>query len=59
MTASCCASFWPKYATSGPTMLKSLVTTVATPWKWPAPRTAPSSGSVTPPTLTVVAKPLG
>ena len=34
MTSACCASFWPKNATSGPTMFSSLVTTVATPSKW-------------------------
>src|SRR3954451_13620664 len=49
MTASCWASFSPKYATSGRMMVKSLVTTVATPSKWPG-RCAPSSASVTPAT---------
>jgi hypothetical protein len=34
-----------------------LVTTVATPAKWQRVRAAPSSGSDTPVTLTVVAKP--
>ena len=33
-TSACWASFWPKYATSGPTMFSSLVTTVVTPSKW-------------------------
>ena len=33
MIASCCASFCPKYALSGVTMLKSLPTTVHTPLK--------------------------
>jgi hypothetical protein len=33
-TATCCASFWPKKATSGATMLSSFVTTVHTPAKW-------------------------
>ena len=32
-TATCCASFWPKNATSGATMLNSLQTTVQTPSK--------------------------
>ena len=59
MTSACWASFWPKKATSGPTMFSSLVTTVATPSKWPTPRYSPSSVSVTPPTCTVVAKPGG
>ena len=59
MTATCCASFWPKNATSGWAMLKSLVTTVATPAKCSGPRDSPSSGPETPPTVTVVAKPGG
>ena len=59
MTATCWASFCPKYATSGPTMLKSLVTTVLTPAKWPGPRLAPSSTSEIPGTETVAAKPAG
>ena len=58
-TATCCASFWPKYATSGATMFSSLQTTVQTPAKCPGPRSAPSSTSESPPTLTVVAKPSG
>ena len=33
ITASCCASFSPKYAMHGPTVSKSLATTVATPRK--------------------------
>ena len=33
ITSACWASFWPKYATSGPTMLNSFVTTVVTPSK--------------------------
>ena len=59
MTATCWASFWPKKATSGWAMFSSLVTTVATPAKCAAPRCAPSSGAVTPATVTVVAKPCG
>ena len=35
ITTTCWASFWPKYATSGATMLNSLQTTVQTPSKWP------------------------
>ena len=34
-TAACWASFWPKYARSGRTALKSLRQIVATPRKWP------------------------
>ena len=34
MMASCWASFWPKKALSGVTMLNSLETTVQTPLKW-------------------------
>ena len=59
ITTTCWASFWPKKATSGATMLNSLQTTVQTPAKCPAPRSAPSSTSESPPTLTVVAKPSG
>src|SRR5205823_2429723 len=33
ITASCCQSFSPKYASHGPAMLNSLATTVATPAK--------------------------
>ena len=46
-TRACCASFWPKYARCGRTMLKSFRQTVATPRKWPGrccalePRRAP------------------
>ena len=40
MTSACCASFWPKTATSGRTQLKSLDTTVQTPRKCPG-RDAP------------------
>ena len=39
---------------SGEAWINSLATTVATPAKWPG-RSAPSSGSVTPVTVTVVA----
>ena len=42
---ACCASFWPKYARRGRTMLKSLRQTVATPRKWPG-RASPSAPSV-------------
>ena len=58
-TTTCCASFCPKKATSGATIVKSLQTTVQTPAKWPGPRSAPSSTSPSPPTVTVVAKPSG
>ena len=58
-TATCCASFWPKYATSGETMFSSLQTTVQTPAKCPGPRSAPSRTSASPATETVVAKPSG
>ena len=58
-TATCWASFWPKYATSGATMLNSLQTTVQTPWKWAVPRSAPSSTSPSPATRIDVAKPSG
>ena len=59
ITIACWASFWPKYATSGPTMFSSLVTTVVTPSKCARPRWAPSSVSVSPATETVVANPGG
>ena len=59
MTSACWASFWPKYAMSGPTMLKSLATTVVTPRKCSGPRAAPSSTSLSPVTPTVLAKPSG
>ena len=52
-TASCWASFSPKYAASGPTMFSSLATTVQTPSKCPG-RWAPHSPSVRPATWTVV-----
>ena len=42
ITAACCASFWPKYARCGRTMLKSFRQTVATPRKWPG-RASPSA----------------
>ena len=58
-TATCCASFWPKYATSGATMLSSLLTTVQTPAKCAGPRSAPSKTSLSPVTWTVVANPSG
>ena len=58
MTASCWASFWPKYATSGRRRLNSLRTTVATPSKWPG-RCAPSKRLPRSPTETVVEKPSG
>ena len=41
-TATCCASFWPKKARSGRTIVNSLRQTVATPRKWPG-RCSPSS----------------
>ena len=44
ITAACCASFCPKYALSGPTMLNSFVTTSATPSKCPG-RDAPHNVS--------------
>ena len=59
MSSACCASFCPKNASSGCTMFSSLVTTVATPRKCPAPRMAPSRGAREPATSTVVAKPGG
>ena len=59
ITTTCWASFWPKNATSGVTMLNSLQTTVQTPSKWLAPRSAPSSTSARPRTRTAVAKPAG
>ena len=40
-------------------MQSSFATTVATPRKCAAPRHSPSSGSLTPATSTVVAKPSG
>ena len=48
ITTTCWASFWPKNATSGATMLNSLQTTVQTPSKWPGPRSAPSRTSPEP-----------
>src|SRR5439155_6187906 len=57
-TATCCASFWPKYARSGATAASSLVTTVATPSKCRG-RAAPSRPSVTPRTWTRVLAPGG
>ena len=58
ITAHCCASFRPKTARSGCTMLNSFSTTVATPSKCPG-RRSPSSGFATAPTLTVVCAPGG
>ena len=57
-TRSCWKSFCPKYATSGRTIAKSLVTTVATPAKCPG-RAAPSSRAATGPGWTRVASPGG
>ncbi len=42
ITASCCPSFWPKYARWGRTRLNSFKQTVATPRKCPG-RAAPSA----------------
>ena len=56
ITTACWASFWPKKATSGPTVLNSFATTVVTPRKCSGPRRcgSPSSTSVSaPPTSTV------
>ena len=50
--ASCCASFSPKYATSGCTISSSFNTTVATPSKWPG-RNAPHRCPAMRPTRTV------
>ena len=58
-TTTCWASFWPKNATSGATMLNSLQTTVQTPAKCAGPRSAPSSTVPRPSTVTRVAKPSG
>ena len=61
-TTACWASFWPKKATSGPTVLNSFATTVVTPRKCSGPRRcgSPSSTSVSaPPTSTSVANPSG
>ena len=57
-TASCCASFRPKYARHGPTIENSFATTVVTPSKWPG-RLAPHRRSVRPATCTVVRGALG
>src|SRR5579872_27175 len=56
--AACAASFWPKTARSGCTMLNSLATTVVTPRKWPE-RERPSSLSLNPSTVTQVEVPGG
>src|SRR6185312_4963940 len=58
ITATCCASFWPKYARSGRTMLNSLRQTVATPRKWPG-RALPSRLADRFLTSTHVSKPYG
>ena len=57
-TATCCASFWPKYARCGRTRLKSFRQTVATPRKWPG-RCSPSSMAPSCSTSTQVWKPGG
>ena len=51
--ATCAASFCPKNAASGSTMLNSFATTVATPRKCPA-REPPSNLSLSPSTVTQV-----